>query len=104
VNNKLEVSAERETKEVTAFATSGSVWSEVLAGIASTKISAEGQWEASDTSKVDDACSPDLASIVPVTVGPVGAADGDLAYLTGAFDTSTCSAARSATRLPGRPS
>jgi hypothetical protein len=88
VTNKLEVKAEREAKESTAFAASGDVWKEVLAGIASTQISGEGQWEAGDSGKVDDESMTDLASVIPVTVGPVGAADGDLAYLTGALRTS----------------
>lgn len=87
VNNKLEVTAERETKESTAFATSGDVWAEVLAGVASTEISAEGQFEAGDTGKVDDETFADLASVIPVTVCPAGAADGALAYLTGALRT-----------------
>ena len=87
VNNKLEVTAEREAKEATPFATSGAVWAEVLAGLAKTEISAEGQWEAGDTGKIDDAAFANLGSVVPVTIGPVGAADGDLAYLTGALRT-----------------
>lgn len=87
VNNQLEVNAEIEEKETTAFAPSGGVWKEVLAGVRSTSISGAGQWEAGDAGKVDDESFADLGSIVPVTIGPGGAADGALTYLTGALRT-----------------
>jgi hypothetical protein len=83
VNNKLELGAEVEEKESTAFVPSGSVWKEVLGGIRSTSASAAGQWEAGDTGKVDDVSFADLGSITPWTACPATAAVGSLAWLTG---------------------
>lgn len=80
--NQLEVVAERETKEVTAFAPSGDVWAESLAGLASTSLSAQGQWEAGDAGMVDDRSWSDLGATSAWTMCPAGAADGALAYFT----------------------
>lgn len=82
VNNKVEINAEAEEKESTSFTASGDVWKEVLAGIRSTSISASGQWEAGDASKVDDNAFAALGTVAGVSVCPAGAADGSLAYLT----------------------
>jgi len=79
-SNKAEITTEVEDKDSTNFASEG--WTEVLGGLASTEISAEGQWEAGDPSKVDDASWSQLGGTGPWSVGPVGAAVGDLAYLT----------------------
>lgn len=79
-SNKVELSTEVEEKDKTNYGSGG--WKEVIGGIASTSVSAGGQWEAGDPSKVDDASWSHLAQIGPCTVGPVGAAVGDLAYLT----------------------
>lgn len=83
VNNKVEVKAEAERQDATAFSPSGVVWKETLTGIRSTEITAEGQWEAGDLSKVDDVSWADLGSVTPWTICPAGAAVSDLAYLTG---------------------
>lgn len=83
VNNNVEISAEVEEKETTAFVPSGAVWKEVIGGIRSTSLSASGQWEAGDAGKVDDVSFTDLGSVSSWTIAPAGAADGALAYLTG---------------------
>lgn len=88
VNNKVEVKAEVDVQEATAFAPSGDVWAENLAGIRSVELNAEGQWEALDTGKVDNVSFGDLATVTPWTICPAGASVGDLAYLTGALRTS----------------
>lgn len=82
--NKIEFSSEVEAKDVTAFNPNSAtdVWQEVLGGMATTKASAEGQWEALDSSKVDDASWLELATVGAWTAGPVGANVGDLAWVT----------------------
>lgn len=85
-SNKVEITADVEDKDVTNYGSAG--WKEVLGGLAASQISAEGQWEALDPSKVDDASWSQLGGIGPWTVGPVGAAVGDLAYFTNALQSS----------------
>ena len=88
VNNKLEVKAEAETQDTTAFVPTGEVWSEVLAGLRSVEASAEGQWEAGDPGKVDNVSFGDLGAVTPWTACPAGAAVGSLAYLFNSTRTS----------------
>lgn len=83
VNNKVDVKAEAERQDATAFTPSGVVWKETLTGLRMTEISAEGQWEAGDLGKVDNVSWADLGSVTPWTICPAGAAVSDLAYLTG---------------------
>lgn len=87
VSNSVEVTAEIEEQEATAFNPhSDTVWREVLAGLASTSITAEGQWEAGDAGMVDDASWADLGGVGPWTICPRGAsAVGDLAWVTRAM-------------------
>lgn len=85
-SNKVEITADVEDKDVTNYGSAG--WKELLGGLASSQISAEGQWEALDPSKVDDASWSQLGGVGPWTVGPVGAAVGDLAYFTNALQSS----------------
>ena len=62
------------------------MWTEVIGGLASTSISAEGQWEAGDPGKVDDATWADLGIVGAWTVCPTGASTvGDLAWITQAM-------------------
>lgn len=84
VNNKLELASEVEEKDVTAFNPNSTtdVWAEVIAGPASTSASGEGQWEAGDTGKVDDATWASLGAVGAWTACPVGASVGDLAWVT----------------------
>lgn len=85
-SNKVELSASREDKESTNFGSGG--WKERVAGLADTEITAEGQWEADDPSKVDDAMWASLAGVgAPWTAAPDGAAVGALAYTTAGFAT-----------------
>jgi len=86
VSNKVEISSEVEDKDATNYGSAG--WTEVLGGLASAEISAEGQWEAGDPSKVDNASWSQLGGTGPWSVGPVGAAVGDLAYFTNALRSS----------------
>lgn len=80
-SNKIELSAEVESKDATNYASNG--WGEVLGGIASAEISGEGQWEAGDPSKVDDASWSQLGGLGPWSISANNsAAVGDLAYLT----------------------
>lgn len=78
-SNKVEISAEFEEKDTTNYASAG--WKELLGGLGSAELSAEGQWEAGDPGLVDDASWPALGGIGPYSVGPDGAAVGDLAYV-----------------------
>ncbi|MBM7083604.1 hypothetical protein [Micromonospora humidisoli] len=82
--NKVELSSEVEVKDATAFnpASPTEVWQEVLAGLASTKASGAGQWEAADPSRVDDASWAGLGGVGAWTACPAGAAVGDVAWLT----------------------
>ncbi len=83
-SNKVEISAEVEDKETTNYASAG--WKEVLGGLASAEISAEGQWEAGDPSKVDDASWSQLGGVGPWSVSANNDASvGSLAYLTNAM-------------------
>lgn len=82
-SNKAEISAEMEDKDVTNYRSAG--WKEVLGGLGSAEIAAEGQWEAGDAGKVDDASFAQLGGVGPWTIGPDGAAVGDLAYVVNAL-------------------
>jgi len=83
-SNKIELSSEVEAKESTNYASQG--YKEVMGGIASAEISAEGQWEALDATKVDDASWSQLGGVGPWSVSANnGAAVGDLAYFTSAL-------------------
>lgn len=84
-SNKVEMTAELEEKDVTAFAPEGEGgWKEFLGGLASTSITASGQWEAGDPGMVDDATWANLAgrTVHPWTVCPLSAAVGELAYFS----------------------
>ena len=83
-SNKVEISAEVEDKDSTNYASQG--WKEVLGGLGSAEISAEGQWEAGDPTKVDDASWAQLGGVGPWSISANnGAAVGDLAYFTSAL-------------------
>lgn len=84
VSNKVELSAEVEGKDTTNYASAG--WKETIGGLGSAEISAEGQWEAGDSSKVDDASWSTLGGVGPWSIsGNNAAAVGDLAYFTSAL-------------------
>jgi hypothetical protein len=84
VSNKIELSSEVEAKETTNYGSSG--YKEVVGGLASAEISGEGQWEAGDSTKVDDASWAQLGGVGPWSVSANnGAAVGDLAYFTNAL-------------------
>jgi hypothetical protein len=79
-SNKIELTAEVEDKDSTNYGSNG--YKEVLGGLISAEISAEGQWEAGDDSKVDNASWSQLGGTGPWTVSANNsAAVGDLAYL-----------------------
>ncbi|MFI6270733.1 hypothetical protein [Micromonospora zamorensis] len=82
--NKVELKAEIEEKDVTAFSVTSTteVWNQVIGGLATTTADAEGQWEAGDASKVDDALWAARGGLGPLTICPAGATDGALAWLT----------------------
>jgi hypothetical protein len=83
-SNKVELSSEVETKESTNYASQG--YKEVMGGIASAEISAEGQWEALDSTKVDDASWAQFGGVGPWSISANnGAAVADLAYFTSAL-------------------
>jgi hypothetical protein len=87
-SNKIEIAAEIEEKDVTNFASvdaNGEVWKEVTGGIASAKVSAAGQWEAGDTSKVDDDVWAALGGIGALTTFPVDANVGSVAWIVNAM-------------------
>ncbi|MEU5094946.1 hypothetical protein [Streptomyces sp. NPDC020996] len=84
VSNKIELSSEVETKETTNYGSGG--YKEVVGGLASAEISGEGQWEAGDLTKVDDASWAQLGGVGPWSVSANNAAAvGDLAYFTQAL-------------------
>ena len=84
VSNKVELSAEVEAKDTTNYGSEG--WKENIGGLGSAEIAAEGQWEAGDPSKVDDASWAQLGGVGPWSVSANnGAAVGDLAYFTSAL-------------------
>ncbi|MGW1000743.1 hypothetical protein [Streptomyces sp. NPDC002520] len=83
-SNKVELSSEVEDKDATNYASNG--WKEVLGGIASAEISAEGQWEAGDPTEVDDGSWATIGGVGPWSVSANNAANvGDLAYFTNAL-------------------
>ncbi|MER5882717.1 hypothetical protein ABT160_02695 [Streptomyces sp. NPDC001941] len=82
-SNKVELSGEFEEKDTTNYGSAG--WKEVLAGLGSAEINGEGQWEAGDATKVDDASWAQLGGLGPWTVCPTAATVGALAYLTRAL-------------------
>lgn len=82
-SNKVEVNSEVEDKDVTNFASAR--WKEVIGGLVSTEIAAEGQWEAGSPGMVDDAAWAALGGLGPWTACPQGAAVGGLAWLTRAM-------------------
>ncbi|MEU0369106.1 hypothetical protein ABZ070_02380 [Streptomyces sp. NPDC006283] len=79
-SNKIELTSEYEDKDATNYRSGG--WKEVLAGLGSAEISGEGQWEAGDPSKVDDASWSALGGLGPYTVCPNDSIVGALAYFT----------------------
>nr|WP_239135287.1 hypothetical protein [Streptomyces sp. SID12488] len=84
VSNKIELSSEVEVKATTNYGSSG--YKEVVGGLASAEISGEGQWEAGDVTKVDNAAWAQLGGVGPWSVSANnGAAVGDLAYFTNAL-------------------
>ncbi len=83
-SNKIELTAEYDEKDITNFASvdaSLSVWKEVMAGDGSGKIGAAGQWEAGDTSKVDDDAFAALGGVGAWTIAPIDGNAGSLAYV-----------------------
>jgi hypothetical protein len=82
-SNKVELTTKIEEKETTNYGSQG--YKELLGGLASAELQGEGQWEAGDPSKVDDAAWVQLGGLGAWSVGPNGAAVGGLAYLTKAL-------------------
>lgn len=83
-SNKIELTSEVESKDATNYGSNG--WNEVLGGLASAELSAEGQWEAGDATKVDDGSWAQLGGIGPWSVSANNAATvGGLAYFTNAL-------------------
>ncbi|MFG2699531.1 hypothetical protein [Streptomyces sp. NPDC048386] len=83
VSNKVEITTKVDEKETTNYGSNG--YKELIGGLASSEFAGEGQWEAGDPSMVDDAAWAQLGTLGGWSVGPVGAAVGDLAYFTKAL-------------------
>lgn len=79
-SNKIELTTEVEDKDSTNYRSGG--WKEVIGGLASAEISAEGQWEAGDPGLVDDTSWSELGGLGPYTVCPTDSTAGALAYFT----------------------
>jgi hypothetical protein len=79
-SNKIELSSELEEKDATNYRSGG--WKEVLGGLGSAEITAEGLWEAGDPSLVDNASWSTLGGVGPYTVCPTDSVVGALAYVT----------------------
>lgn len=92
VNNSVELSSEVEEKETTNFgdydSATDKTWKSVLGGLASTSLSAKGQWEAGDASKVDDSTWSGMGAVEGFTACPHTAADGALAWVVKALRSS----------------
>lgn len=83
-SNKIELSSEVESKETTNYNSEG--YKEFVGGLASAEISGEGQWEAADETKVDDATWAQLGGVGPWSISANNAAAvGGLAYFTQAL-------------------
>lgn len=82
-SNKVEVKSQVEEKDATNYASGG--WEELLGGLASAEIAAEGQWEAGAPGLVDDVSWLGLGGVGPWSMGPQGPAVGSLAYFTNAL-------------------
>ncbi|MFJ8842940.1 hypothetical protein ACIRFF_08560 [Streptomyces cyaneofuscatus] len=78
-SNKIELTSEIEDKDTTNYRSGG--YKEVIGGLGSAEIAGEGQWEAGDPSKVDDASWSALGGRGPYTVCPTDSVVGALAYL-----------------------
>jgi hypothetical protein len=84
VSNKVELSSEVEVKPSTNYGSGG--YTEVVGGLASAEISGEGQWEAGDETKVDDASWAQFGGVGPWSISANNAAAvGGLAYFTKAM-------------------
>lgn len=82
-SNKVELTTKVEEKDSTNYGSDG--YKEVVGGLASSEFAGEGLWEAGDPGKIDDAAWSQLGTLGGWSVGPVGAAVGDLAYFTKAL-------------------
>lgn len=83
-SNKVELSTEVEAKETTNYGSEA--WKEFVGGLASAEISGEGQWEAGDATKVDDATWSQFGGVGPWSISANNAAAvGGLAYFTQAL-------------------
>jgi hypothetical protein len=88
-SNKVEIDDTIEDKEVTNFRSGGA--KEVLGGLETVSINAEGQWEAGDPGKIDDQAWADRRVLEAWTAGAESASDtgvGSVAYLTKALRSS----------------
>lgn len=79
-NNKIEIDDAMEEKDVTNFGSGGA--KEVMGGIESVAIGAEGQWIAGDPGYVDDEFWAARRRVEAYTIGPDTANLAALAYLT----------------------
>jgi hypothetical protein len=83
-SNKIELSGEVDVKDSTNYGSQG--YKEVVGGIASAELSGEGQWEALDATKVDDASWSQLGGVGPWSVSANNDASvGSLAYFMSAL-------------------
>lgn len=78
--NKVELDNTLEEKDVTNYGSGGK--KEVIAGIESTAIGAEGFWQGGDAGYADDEFWAARGVIEAHTVGPISATAGDPAYVT----------------------
>lgn len=83
VSNKVEITAKVDEKETTNYGSEG--FKELVGGLASSEFAGEGQWEAGDPGKIDDAAWAQLGTLGGWSAGPVGASVGALAYFSKAL-------------------
>ena len=86
VSNKIELNAEVEEKPATTYGSNG--YTEVLGGLKTGSLNAEGYWEALDATKVDNELWSSFGSVVPWTVHPQAATEGSLAWMLNGLDSS----------------
>lgn len=77
--NKIELNGEVEEKDSTNFGSGG--WKEVLGSLGSASLGAAGQWEAGDSTKVDNGLWSGLGGVDAWSVYEDSASPGSVGYL-----------------------
>lgn len=82
--NTATLAVSRDVKDVTNFNSGG--WKEEIAGLGQAKIAIDGYTEAGSLALPDDLGFANIGALGGITLCPVGAADGAVAYLTNVLE------------------